>query len=149
MNTASCATLAALLVAGCQSAPLRSEHPLSGTSWALVSIQSMDDAQGTTTITEPARYTVTFAPDGRARFLLDCNRGNGTWHAEPAGSESGGLRFEVLGTTRMQCAPDSFDQKLVRDMPYVRSYLLRDGRLYLGLMADGGIYAWTPIQAER
>ena len=25
-----------------------------------------------------------------------------------------------------------------------RGYLLRDGRLYLSLMADGGIYAWEP-----
>lgn len=149
MKAQSWATLAALLLTACQLAPLQSEHPLSGTSWALVSIQSMDDAQGTTTITEPARYTVTFAADGSARFLLDCNRGSGTWHSEQAGSESGALRFERIATTRMQCPPTALDQKLMRDMPYVRSYLLRDGRLHLGLLADGGIYAWTPIQAER
>jgi len=27
----------------------------------------------------------------------------------------------------------------------VRSYLLKDGRLYLSLMADGGVYEWRPV----
>ena len=31
-------------------------------------------------------------------------------------------------------------------MAYVRSYLLEDGKLYLSLMADGGIYEWAPLQ---
>jgi hypothetical protein len=29
--------------------------------------------------------------------------------------------------------------------PYVRGYLLKDGRLYLSLLADGGILAWEPL----
>jgi len=28
--------------------------------------------------------------------------------------------------------------------PYVRAYLLRNGRLHLSLMADGGILVWEP-----
>ncbi|MCU0812246.1 MAG: hypothetical protein MUE59_14660, partial [Thiobacillaceae bacterium] len=35
-----------------------------------------------------------------------------------------------------------------RDLAHVRSYLLKDGKLYLSLMADGGIYEWAPPQAE-
>jgi len=27
-------------------------------------------------------------------------------------------------------------------MDYVRSYTLKDGKLYLSLMADAGIYVW-------
>jgi hypothetical protein len=42
--------------------------------------------------------------------------------------------------TKMFCPPPSFDMQIARDAEYVRSYLLRDGRLYLNLMADGGTY---------
>jgi para-nitrobenzyl esterase len=33
---------------------------------------------------------------------------------------------------------------VARDLGYVRSYRLKNGRLYLSLMADGGIYEWRP-----
>jgi hypothetical protein len=35
------------------------------------------------------------------------------------------------------------DESIVAQSGYVRSYLLRDDRLYLSLMADGGIYVWA------
>jgi hypothetical protein len=44
----------------------------------------------------------------------------------------------------MTCPPGSHDQKMMRELPYVRSYLLKDGRLFMSLMADGGIYVWLP-----
>ena len=58
--------------------------PLAGTRWQLVSIQSMDDAQGTVRPPEPARYTLEFGADGRVAVRLDCNRGSATWQAQPA-----------------------------------------------------------------
>jgi hypothetical protein len=30
-------------------------------------------------------------------------------------------------------------------MPYVRCYILKDGKLYLSLYADGGIYEFEPV----
>ena len=57
-----------------------------------------------------------------------------------AESASGALEFAPIATTRMMCPSGSHDQKVMRDLPYVRSYLLKDGKLYLFLMADGGIY---------
>lgn len=33
---------------------------------------------------------------------------------------------------------------MMRQLPFVRSYLLRDGQLHLSLMADGGILSWMP-----
>ena len=36
------------------------------------------------------------------------------------------------------------DERVARDLGHVRSYLLKDGRLFLSLMADGGIYEWQP-----
>lgn len=119
--------------------------PLIGTTWELVSIQSMDDAQGTTRIVYPETFTLNFAPDGRANFRLDCNRGSAMWKAEQSGgSTSGSLEFGPLTATRAMCPTGSHDQKLIRALPYVRSYLLKDGKLYLSLMADGGIYEWQP-----
>jgi uncharacterized protein/heat shock protein HslJ len=118
---------------------------LAGTTWELVAIQSMDDAQGTHRIDRPERYTLGFADDGRATFRIDCNRGSAAWKATPSAvASSGSLEFGPLATSRAKCAPGSADRKVMRDLPYVRSYLLKDGELFLSLMADGGIYEWRP-----
>ena len=36
-------------------------------------------------------------------------------------------------------------RRIASQTAHVRSYLLKDGRLYLLLMADGGIILWEPI----
>jgi hypothetical protein len=36
-------------------------------------------------------------------------------------------------------------ERIARDAEYVRGFVLSDGRLYLSLMADAGIYAWEPL----
>jgi heat shock protein HslJ len=137
--------VAAVLAAGIAQAD---GNPLAGTSWQLHAIQSMDDAQGTTKVAEPGHFTLEFARDGRAALRLDCNRGNGTYKVEPAADgSSGSLTFGPVATTRAMCPPTHLDQRLARDLAYVRSYLLKDGKLYLSLMADGGIYEWAPQQA--
>ena len=121
---------------------------LAGTSWQLLAIDSMDDAQGTTRPGDPSRYTVTFGADGRAAFQLDCNRASGEWKATPATADarSGQLIFGALAGTRAMCAPGSLDQQLSRQLPYVRSYLFQDGQLHMSLFADGGILHWAPRQ---
>jgi heat shock protein HslJ len=87
---------------------------LAGTSWQLLAIQSMDDAQGTTRPGPTSRYTVTFGADGQAAFQLDCNRASGEWKAAPATADacSGQLTFGALAGTRAMCAPGSLDQRL-------------------------------------
>jgi heat shock protein HslJ len=116
---------------------------LAGTSWQLVSFQSMDDSQGTTAVDDSGKYTLTFSEDGKAALRLDCNRGIGSWESTPsADGSSGTLKFGPLAVTRALCPPPSLGEKLARDLDYVRSYLLKDGRLYLSLMADAGIYEW-------
>jgi heat shock protein HslJ len=121
---------------------------LAGTSWRLLAIDSMDDAQGTTRPGDPSRYTVTFGKDGRAAFQLDCNRASGEWKATPAtaNARSGQLIFSSLAGTRAMCAPGSLDQRLSGQLPYVRSYLFQDGQLHMSLLADGGILHWAPVQ---
>ena len=110
--------------------------PLAGTSWRLVSFQSMDDAQGTRRPTDPSRYTLLFGADGRVRMRLDCNRAFGSWSAEPSKDpSSGGLRFGPLAATRAICSPPSLGEFVGAQSAYVRSYLLKDGRLHLSLLA--------------
>jgi heat shock protein HslJ len=123
--------------------------PLAGTRWQLVSIQSMDDAQGRVRPPEPARYTLEFGADGRVAVRLDCNRGSATWQAQPAAHggphrASGQLLMGPLTTTRAMCPPDSLAPRLASSWPYVRSYLIEAGQLHLSLMADGGILSWAP-----
>jgi heat shock protein HslJ len=117
---------------------------LAGTEWRLVEFQSMDDAQGTTRPGERSVYTMWLHGDGTVAMQLNCNRATGTWSAAP-GSEARSGRFEFgpLAATRALCPPPSMDESIVAHSSYVRSYLLRDDRLYLSLMADGGIYVWA------
>lgn len=140
--------LATGLAACSATGPGASAHPdLVGTTWELVAIQSMDDAQGTTAIAAPEHFTVSFAANGQASFRLDCNRGTATWQATPAADgTTGTLRFGPVATTRAMCPPPHLDQRVARDLAFVRGYLFKDGRLFLSLMADGGVYEWRPAQ---
>lgn len=133
------------LAAGCAGTGAGTPPRLANTAWQLVAIQSMDDTQGTTRIADPTRFTLRFGADGRATLRLDCNRGSGSYALAPvADGTSGSLTFGPVAATRALCPPPHLDERVARDLAYVRSYLLRDGRLYLSLMADGGIYEWQP-----
>lgn len=126
-------------------------QPLAGTTWQLVAIQSMDDAQGRTVVSQPEHFVLSFATDGSVALRLDCNRGAGRYQATQAsaGTPSGQLRFEGIAVTRALCLPAGLDARVTRDLAYVRSYLFQDGKLFLSLMADGGILEWSPVSTRR
>ena len=132
----------ALLFVGC--ATVNASPTLAGTSWRLVSIQSSDDAQGTTPVPDPSKFTVSFGEDGRAAFQIDCNRGNGSWEATGGEDGSGTLTFGPIAVTRMMCPQPSLDQRVSTALSYVRTYLIKDGLLHMSLMADAGILTWEP-----
>lgn len=115
---------------------------LPGTSWQLVEFQSMSDEVGTLRPDDPSLYTMSFAPDGGVSLRLNCNQGTGAWSATSSSPTEGGLEFGPLATTRALCPPPSLDERIAADLEYVRSYIIRDNRLYLSLMADAGIYVW-------
>ncbi len=117
---------------------------LTSVTWRLVEIQSMDDAIGITRPERPSRYTMVFNKDGSAEFRLNCNQGSTTWSAAPTSESSGQIGFANTAMTRALCPPPSLDVRIARDLEYVRSYFLKDEKLYLSLMADGGIYVWEP-----
>jgi heat shock protein HslJ len=138
----------ALIGGACASggvAPTATTSPtLTGTTWRLVELRSNDDRIGVVRPAQGEVYTMALEPGGRATIRIDCNRGSGSWTTEPSDGDSGSLTFGPLATTKVYCGPDSMDQRITRDAAYVRTYLLRDGRLYLDLMADGGTYVWEP-----
>lgn len=120
----------------------RAPSELAGTSWQLVEIQYMDD-----TIVRPddgAKYTLTFGGDGNVAVRADCNGASAPFSSP----EPGQLVFSVFTSTLAACAPESIAPRFMQDLGYVRSYLLKDGRLYLSLMADGGIYTFAPAGAR-
>lgn len=63
-------------------------------------------------------------------------RGRGTWTSDGPNQ----LQFGPMALTRALCPPDSLHDRVMRDLPYIRSYVLQDGHLFLSLMADGGMY---------
>lgn len=140
----------ATLLMMCLSAPAKAETTLTGTSWRLTEIQSMDDSQGTTVVPDAEQYTVTFDGhldgEGRASFQIDCNRGFSSWRATPSeAADSGQLSFGPLATTQMACPPGSLDQRVTAALNGVRTYLIEDGRLHLSQFADSGILTWIPF----
>lgn len=123
--------------------PAAASAKLAGTEWRLVEFQSMDDRRGTSRPSEGTLYTMWLHGDGTVTMRLNCNRATGSWSATP-GSDAASGRFEFgpLAATRALCPPPSMDESIVAQSAYVRSYLFKDGRLHLSLMADGGIYVW-------
>jgi len=111
---------------------------LAGTTWRLLQFEGGDGK--ILKPDDPSKYTIEFADDGRLAARVDCNRGRGTWKS--GGSNQ--LSFGPMALTRAQCAPGSLHDQIVRQWSNIRSYVIRDGHLFLALMADGGIYEFEP-----
>ncbi len=120
-------------------APQTSAGDLAGTSWRLVKIQGTDGKAAVPD--DGAKYTLSFAADGAVAALIDCNRGRGSWKSEAPGQ----LSFGPLMLTRAMCPPESLHDRIVADWQSVRSYVLKDGHLYLSLMENSGVYEFEPM----
>ena len=109
-----------------------------GRSWQLVKFQFGD---GTTlTPDDRTKYTIQFVTGGRLTAQLDCNRGRGSWKS----SGPNQVQFGPLALTRAMCPAGSLHDQIVKQWNYIRSYVMKDGHLFLSLMADGGIYEFEP-----
>jgi para-nitrobenzyl esterase len=53
-----------------------------------------------------------------------------------------------MALTRAMCPPGSLHDQIVKQWGNIRSFVIRDGRLFLSLMADGGIYEFEPVSKE-
>jgi membrane-bound inhibitor of C-type lysozyme len=54
-----------------------------------------------------------------------------------------------MAMTRAMCPPGSLHDQIVKQLPNVRSYVLKDGRLFLSLVADGGTFEFAPRGAAE
>jgi heat shock protein HslJ len=128
----------AALLSGCAALDAPPSTDLAGMSWRLVKFQGGDGtvlAPG-----DPSKYTLAFNRDGMVHAHIDCNRGRAAWKS-PAPPQ---LELSPLALTRAACPPGSLHDHIVKQWPYIRSYILKDGPLHMSLLADGGIYEFEP-----
>ncbi len=137
--TASLLTISACAGTGTVQTGSPAADPLAGTQWQLVDIQYMDD-----TVLKPdaaGKYSLRFGTDGSVSIKADCNMlGGGYTFTSPSG-----LAFGPLRSTMAFCGEKSLYDRFTKDMPFVRSFVIKDGNLHLALMADGGIYQFSPL----
>jgi para-nitrobenzyl esterase len=107
---------------------------LNGTSWQLVKLQAADE---TTHVPDnKSKYTITFGRNGRVSARVDCNRASSTWKSNRPGE----LQFGSWSRTSAKCGPGSLHDLIVTEGANVRSYVIKDGHLFLSGMAAGGFY---------
>ncbi len=116
---------------------------LDGTSWQLVKLQGADDM--TLVPDDGSKYTIKFGRDGRVAVRVDCNRGGSTWRSTRAGE----LKFGSWSMTRAKCSPGSLHDRIVTEGAAVRSYVIKDGHLFLSGMAAGGSYELEPLTNQK
>jgi heat shock protein HslJ len=134
--------LASTAPAATSDQPQSAASPLAGTSWRLVRFQGGDGA--VLTPDDSSKYTIAFDKTGNLSARIDCNRGRGTW----ASSGPGAVLFSPLALTRAMCPPGSLHDQIARQWTNIRSYMMKDGHLFLSLMADGGTYEFEPATTQ-
>ena len=133
----------AAFTARAQTPPSSTSLGLEGTSWQLVKFQGGNDS--TLTPDDGTKYTIEFGAGGRVTERIDCNRGSATWKSSGANQ----VQFGPLALTRAKCPAGSLHDQIVQQWSSIRSYVIRDGHLFLSLMADGGIYEFEPAKKTR
>lgn len=125
LRTAITAAVTTLALGGCATIP--DAHPLAGTEWRLVAI----DTSGSTATLTPAlqaRHTIAFANGGEMQLRLDCNRGRSTWTAGQPANGAGSISIGPVAGTKMRCPEPSFGDKLGRLSDAQRYITTLDGR---------------------
>lgn len=112
---------------------------LAGTFWMLVKMMSMDDTNHEPS--DPSKYTLEFDEDGNVALQSDCNHGTGTWNS----TQPGHMQFGPIASTYAQCPPDSLSDKYLAQFEWVRSYVMKNGHLFLATMADGSVIEFEPM----
>jgi para-nitrobenzyl esterase len=130
---------AALLAAACAQAPQDAAGGLAGTSWQLVKFRGGDGRVQMPV--DRSHYSLAFR-DGSVAARIDCNRGTGSWKS--AGPNR--IEFGPMAITRAMCPNPLLHDTVVRQLQYVRSYVIKDGHLFLSLMADGGSFEFEPLK---
>ena len=130
-----------LVVAGSHAQDTSSDAgtELAGTSWQLVMFLSGDGSK--LTPDDKTKYTIAFDTSGSVSVRIDCNHGRGTWKSAGANQ----IEFGPLALTRAMCPEAPLNERIPKHWGYVRSYIMKEGYLFLALMADGGTYEFEPM----
>jgi hypothetical protein len=59
------------------------------------------------------------------------------------------VELSSLALTRAKCPESSLHDQIAKQWTYVRSFLIKDGHLFLALMADGGTYEFAPVAPKK
>jgi len=110
---------------------------LTGTPWQLVEIMAMNDEAFRPL--EVEIYTLRFAEDGGLAVRADCNRGSGSYELQGSSLEIGDIAL-----ARAMCRPQSLADRFLRELGYVRSFMIEAENLYLATEADGAILEFEP-----
>jgi para-nitrobenzyl esterase len=124
-------------------ATAQNSSELAGTSWQLVKLNAPDET--THVPNDRSKYTITFGRNGRVTARVDCNRASSTWRSTRAGE----LQFGSWSRTSAKCGPASLHDKIVMEGANVRSYVIKDGHLFLSGMAAGGSYELEAVTTRK
>jgi len=102
--------LLALVLAGCGGSS-EATFSLTGTDWQWT---SLTDLGATTTVPNPANYTVIFNPDGTLNGRADCNNFSGSYT-----TESNGIQIQLGPMTLAACGEASLDSLYLQTLGQV------------------------------
>jgi heat shock protein HslJ len=127
----------ALVLSGCGTPAVSSSDSdtITGIAWQWASVTDRSsENETTTTVPDPASYTITFNTDGTLQGKADCNDFDGTY------SQGNGFSIEVTSITRAFCGDASFDQQYIQLLGEVSAG---------GPDGQGGLALETPGGAQR
>lgn len=116
---------------------------LTATGWELVEVLSMDDSRFAPKANQAGGYALLFE-EGKVVVEADCNRG--TMNVEPLLPPR--LKFSDIDVTRDRCAAPSVAGRFLDQLPWIRSYVTREGHLFLATAADGSILEFRPLSGK-
>lgn len=117
------------------------DRSLENTHWRLVQIQSMDDS--VIDAEEDLAVGLYFGPQGSVQVSTGCAGLRGSWTFRPPS----GLTLDVQPDSG-EALPAGAASAFARQLPWIRSGLARDDKLFLATMADGSIIELAPAEAE-
>ena len=90
-------------------------------------------------------WQLAFGADGHAAFLLDCNRGSGSWQASAATPDSGTLSFGPIAVTLMMCPQPSLNTRVAAALSGVEGWRIEDGQLTMTPAPGDTALHWAPL----
>jgi len=113
---------------------------LADTTWRLIKVQSANDQA--VYPADPSSFTLDFKAGGALAARVDCNRGGGTWTS----SGPGKIDLGPVALTKVGCPNPGLGDRFARDLPDVKNYAMREGKLFLSTQRDGTIYVLEPVR---